>query len=329
MPLINRKPSIQNQPTKLYPVTYEAAIPHRSLCPWKKCEGVAEFKVHEYANLFPVLDEVELEKLSADIKTNGQVEPAVLYEGKILDGRNRALVCAKLDLKLKTIEYSGDDPLAFVISKNLLRRHLAIGQRSLIAAKIANISVGQPKKYSANLQNTSQSQAAKQLNVSVRSVANAAKVYKNAIPEVINAVESGNLSVSVAATLSRAAPEKQRAAVAHKTKKAVSVAARAIKSELKNQNAMPAASTPRTVAVVGGTASPIEQDAEAIFQEIVHKIAVANELPALINQVKNMSHDEARFRKVCEQTLAMVQAVCLVVRPEDSELANRDSNDGQ
>jgi putative phage-type endonuclease len=146
---------------------------------------------HELANIFPMLDGEEFDGLTADIEKNGLLEPVVTYEGKILDGRNRASVCVLLGIKPKCVEYTGDDPLSYVLSKNLKRRHLTASQRAMVAAKLANMPVGQPKKYSANLRNTSQPEAAKQLNVSERSVQYAQKVYDDAVPELADAVEAG------------------------------------------------------------------------------------------------------------------------------------------
>jgi len=42
---------------------------------------------HEIANIFPMMVGAEYEQLLADIMENGQLDPVVLYEGKILDGR--------------------------------------------------------------------------------------------------------------------------------------------------------------------------------------------------------------------------------------------------
>jgi ParB-like chromosome segregation protein Spo0J len=171
---------------------------------------MTHYEFHEYANIFPMLEGEELEALRADMDANGQINKIILYQGKVLDGRNRYRVCGMLGIEPDTIVYPGDDPLGLVLSQNLLRRHLDESQRAMVAAKIANLPEGRPKNNSANLQSYSQSDAAKQLNVSTRSVAAASKVVKTAIPEVVSAVESGKLAVSTAASLADKTPEQQR-----------------------------------------------------------------------------------------------------------------------
>jgi ParB-like chromosome segregation protein Spo0J len=173
-------------------------------------------KFHELANIFPMLGEEELTDLCADIKKNGLTEPITLYEGKVLDGRNRVTACTKLKVKPKTVEYTGDDPLAFVLSKNLQRRHLTTSQRAMIAEKLATMRQGErtDREPSAKLRKVPQAEAAKQLNVSERSIQEARKVRAKAVPEVAEAVEAGKMPVSAAAKLADAPPEEQREAVA-------------------------------------------------------------------------------------------------------------------
>jgi hypothetical protein len=69
--------------------------------------------------------------------------------------------------------YKGDDPIAFVIDKNLHRRHLDESQRGMVAAKIATMRQGERTDLaepSANLQKVDQETAAGMLNISVRTV---------------------------------------------------------------------------------------------------------------------------------------------------------------
>ena len=50
-------------------------------------------KNHKYADLFPMIEGEALDALIADIKEHGQRESIVLFDDKILDGRNRWRAC--------------------------------------------------------------------------------------------------------------------------------------------------------------------------------------------------------------------------------------------
>jgi phage N-6-adenine-methyltransferase len=91
-----------------------------------------QMKYHEKSNIFPLMSKDEYEQLRDDIFSNGLLEPIILYEGDILDGRNRHMACLELGIEPKCYEYTGDDPESYVISKNLHRRHLSKEQRQEI-----------------------------------------------------------------------------------------------------------------------------------------------------------------------------------------------------
>lgn len=94
---------------------------------------------HPYANLFPMLDGEDIQELANDIRANGQREPIVLLDGKVLDGRNRRDACfiAKKEPFYRFFEprHDGKSPLSFVMSRNLRRRHLTMSQRAAVAAE--------------------------------------------------------------------------------------------------------------------------------------------------------------------------------------------------
>lgn len=92
---------------------------------------------HEMSSYLPLLEDEEFDDLVEDIKEFGQIEPIVLYEGKILDGRNRYRACKKLGIEVNATEWkpseaTGITPLQYVISTNIMRRHLNHAQRSEI-----------------------------------------------------------------------------------------------------------------------------------------------------------------------------------------------------
>jgi 16S rRNA G966 N2-methylase RsmD len=91
---------------------------------------------HELANIFPMIPKEELEQLITDVKANGLIEPITLYQGKILDGRNRFIACQMAEVEPEFVPYNGNNPLTFVISKNIQRRHLSSSQRAAIAIDV-------------------------------------------------------------------------------------------------------------------------------------------------------------------------------------------------
>lgn len=182
---------------------------------------------HPYADIFPLIEGADFDALVADIKAHGLVDAIWLLDGAILDGRNRSRACAAagIDVPGHLINYFKPevhgDPLAFVISKNLKRRHLDESQRAFVAAKLANIGHGgdRSSEQAANLPletaeskpaAVTQADAARLLNVSPRSVRSAKVVQETGTPEIQRAVEQGILSVSSGEQASKLEPETQR-----------------------------------------------------------------------------------------------------------------------
>ena len=166
---------------------------------------------HELVSLFPKLREKEYEKLRADIKKNGLLEPITVWDGMIIDGRHRAMACYEEGIEPRYVEYTGNDLVGFVVSKNAHRRHLTPSQSAMLAVKLAGLSKGRPD---LNASGFSQDEAAERLGVSKRLLQFAQKVHSETIPEVAALVEAGLLTVDKAATLAKATPDQQRDAVA-------------------------------------------------------------------------------------------------------------------
>lgn len=181
---------------------------------------------HALANLFPLIEGAEFGALIDDIRANGLRDEIWLLNGQILDGRNRYRACTTAGITVQKWQFKDFDPaqhgepLAFVLSKNLARRHLDESQRAMVATRIANMKQGERRATEepkpANLPvspKVDQAAAAKTLNVSERSVRSAKKVMDKGVPELVSAVDRGKMSVSVAAKAAELAPEKQQEAV--------------------------------------------------------------------------------------------------------------------
>lgn len=93
-------------------------------------------KHHPIADVWPMMDEATLVELADDIRKNGQLVPVWLYEGKILDGRNRWAACKIAGVEPKTKEYTGDEPTAFAVSLNDRRRHMGKSALAAVAAEL-------------------------------------------------------------------------------------------------------------------------------------------------------------------------------------------------
>ena len=166
---------------------------------------------HPLADIFPLVEGAEFDELVADIREHGLHEPIVVFEDKILDGRNRYRACDAAGVEPTFTVYSGDDPVSYVVSLNLRRRHLSESQRAMVAAKLATLKDGQRADLVEGLPI---GRASEMLNVGERSVARAREVQEHGAPELIHAVEQGSVSVSAAADVATLSAQEQREIVA-------------------------------------------------------------------------------------------------------------------
>ena len=89
---------------------------------------------HPLANMFPIIEGNAFEELKRDIATQGILEPIRLYQGMILDGRNRyaaGKACGHQFSVDDFVQWEGTlaEAEAWVISTNLHRRHLSAKQK--------------------------------------------------------------------------------------------------------------------------------------------------------------------------------------------------------
>ena len=92
-------------------------------------------KAHEVADIFPMSSDEEFESLKESIRKDGLLEDIWIYEGKIVDGRNRLKGCLQTGTTPRYREYKGepDKLINFVLGLNLHRRHLTPSQKACSA----------------------------------------------------------------------------------------------------------------------------------------------------------------------------------------------------
>ena len=185
----------------------------------------SETKWHPAASIFPMLSDEKLIELAEDIEKNGQREPILLLDGLVLDGRNRMAACRLKGCEPATkIVADIEDPVAYVLSLNLHRRHLTPSQASMCSARAREIYEQQAKERqkldNLNRENLPDSEkgrardaAGKAFGVSGKSVDFAKKVIDKGIPGLAKAVDEGRMAVSTAAVLASEPAEQQQAAI--------------------------------------------------------------------------------------------------------------------
>jgi hypothetical protein len=172
-----------------------------------------KLEFHELANLFPMMTEEVVNDLVDDMLEHGQRHPIWRFEGMILDGRNRYNACLLKGIEPHFEEFRGADALAFVMSLNLHRRHLDESQRAMVAKKIATLLDGQ-RQVGKFADVPTQAEAAALVNVSERLVRSAGFVIDNGVPDLLEAVNLGNVSVSAAAEFAKQPKEDQAKQIA-------------------------------------------------------------------------------------------------------------------
>jgi hypothetical protein len=186
---------------------------------------LGDYEVHPFADKFPLLLYGEgFNELTEDIKQHGLREPIILMHDQttIVDGRNRYLACkaALVDPVFEVLDegYTETMVLDLIVSKNLVRRNLTPGQKSMLGAEYLSFyedaakeaqnqargpDTGQFGTTTADLRQwnerapTSAERAAKATGASERGVQQA-KAVMVAAPNLAERVMSGTMALDKA-----------------------------------------------------------------------------------------------------------------------------------
>jgi hypothetical protein len=92
-----------------------------------------DMPVHPVCAMFPLMSEKELSDMTADIREKGLIDPIVMHEGEIVDGRHRLLACRAAGVEPRYEEWRERHPGSMTLaqwiwSKNAQRRQLTRDQ---------------------------------------------------------------------------------------------------------------------------------------------------------------------------------------------------------
>jgi len=123
--------------------------------------------VHPAAELFPLMEGAEFDELVTDIKANGLREPIALWGGgersggQVLDGRNRYRACLAAGIRPRFEHLPAVDPLKYVISANIRRRHLSVEDKDRLIVQLLKLDPTRSNRQVAKLTDTSHPHVAK------------------------------------------------------------------------------------------------------------------------------------------------------------------------
>ena len=194
-------------------------------------------KIYPYANLLRMVKDEDRAALRASL-AEGQIHPVLFYQGRLVDGRNRARELIELKKPISTATFEGTDAdlLKHLKAENIERRHLSWEERLDYASRVARMPVGinqytmgssrelpslplgdrdtaaDDTPASAVETVMTQAQASEEYGVSPASIKRYNVVLDKGAPELRGAFLSGDVAVNDAMNIAAQVPvEEQRA----------------------------------------------------------------------------------------------------------------------
>lgn len=171
-------------------------------------------KQHRLSAAFPAMPDDDFALLCEDIKANGLREPITIFESMVIDGWNRFRACTAVGVTPASALLPADvDPVAFVKSKNLHRRHMNASQRALAVVECSAWATVGANQHGGSVGMTdpplTSAQMAAEADVSVSTVDRAKRVAAKATDEVKAAVKAGKVNIQTAAETTVKKPAKK------------------------------------------------------------------------------------------------------------------------
>lgn len=181
----------------------------------------------EFKKLIPPLVPDEKNRLRANLKRDGCRDALVVWEeeGILLDGHNRLEICEEEGIEYRTATISLPDRAAaeiWILENQAGRRNLSITQKALLANELKDRYAAEAKKRQGartdimadsatmlDIGKQSRDQAAEKYGIRGRAVSAVTTVKTRGVPELFDALKSGDATVEAAEVVSRLRPEIQ------------------------------------------------------------------------------------------------------------------------
>ena len=172
-------------------------------------------KRHPLSAAFPDMTAEEYSDLLSSVKDIGIQNPIVLFEGMIIDGWHRYRASLDLDVECPYVDLPENvNPQNYVIAQNISRRSLTASQRALAVVTVhAWRRTGNTSKNQTALEEHIEKKTIDEMavlaNASRATIRKAKKIASKAVPELLEAVQTGDIGIEKASIIASLDKDKQ------------------------------------------------------------------------------------------------------------------------
>lgn len=236
----------------------------------------------------------EYAALERSLLAEGCRDALVLWGEVLIDGHNRYAICRQHDLGFRTVQNDSftnvEDIQLWMIDNHLARRSVSDFQRGMLALRKKEIVAARARVPDSDQSDSSGSannatpavkliqsrqDVARVAGISSNAINQIAKIQKTAVPELVQALRSGTISINAAAAIASLPSTQQVAAVAG-GRKELQQAARQVREQVRSAKPITAPDA----------ASQVDNEVEVLNRKIA---ALSTENGALRQQIAALS----------------------------------------
>lgn len=179
------------------------------------------YQQHPLSAAFPAMAQQEFQELRDSIENIGVQNPIIILDGMVIDGWHRYSACLELGMDCPSVPLSAAiDPRDFVMAQNKTRRHITQAQLALATTAVYQWKpVGNPSFSQSGTecpiadQQKTNAELSEISGVGERTIKQAKAVQTKAAPEVLEAVQRGEIGLPKAAAIAQLPKEEQATAI--------------------------------------------------------------------------------------------------------------------